>query len=59
MKPVPKPMLARLASGPFDEPGWVYEEKYDGNRALERPRGGDLVVDGEIVALGLRGASPR
>ena len=25
-------MLATLVAKPFDEPGWVYEEKYDGIR---------------------------
>jgi bifunctional non-homologous end joining protein LigD len=29
-----RPMLATLVSGPFDRPGWVYEEKYDGYRIL-------------------------
>jgi bifunctional non-homologous end joining protein LigD len=29
-----KPMLATLVSEPFDKPGWVYEEKYDGERIL-------------------------
>ena len=28
------PMLATLAAAPFDNPGWVYEEKYDGDRIL-------------------------
>ncbi|MCW5831461.1 MAG: non-homologous end-joining DNA ligase [Labilithrix sp.] len=75
-----EPMLATLAHQPFDRPGWVYEEKYDGIRAMayrdgERVRlvsrnlkditvefaevaraieplqGGDLVLDGEIVAF--------
>jgi len=27
-------MLATLAPKPFDKPGWVYEEKYDGVRIL-------------------------
>jgi bifunctional non-homologous end joining protein LigD len=27
-------MLATLVSEPFDKPGWVYEEKYDGDRVL-------------------------
>ena len=27
-------MLATLVAGPFDRPGWVYEEKYDGDRVL-------------------------
>lgn len=29
-----QPMLATLVSEPFDRPGWVYEEKYDGFRIL-------------------------
>lgn len=28
------PMLATLVAEPFDRPGWVYEEKYDGDRIL-------------------------
>jgi bifunctional non-homologous end joining protein LigD len=27
-------MLATLVAEPFDKPGWVYEEKYDGDRML-------------------------
>jgi len=29
-----QPMLATLVPEPFDKPGWVYEEKYDGDRML-------------------------
>jgi len=29
-----QPMLAALVPEPFDKPGWVYEEKYDGDRML-------------------------
>jgi hypothetical protein len=29
-----RPMLATLAAKPFDKPGWVFEEKYDGDRIL-------------------------
>ena len=29
-----KPMLATLIDQPFDEPGWLYEVKWDGYRAL-------------------------
>ena len=29
-----QPMLATLVREPFDKPGWVYEEKYDGDRIL-------------------------
>lgn len=29
-----QPMLATLVPEPFDKPGWIYEEKYDGDRIL-------------------------
>lgn len=29
-----QPMLATLVDAPFDEPGWVYEVKWDGYRAI-------------------------
>jgi len=34
-----KPMLATLVAEPFDQPGWVYEEKYDGDRILAYKEG--------------------
>ena len=34
-----KPMLATLVDEPFDRPGWVYEEKYDGYRILAYKEG--------------------
>lgn len=34
-----RPMLATLVSKPFDTPGWVYEEKYDGDRILAYKEG--------------------
>ena len=34
-----QPMLATLVSKPFDEPGWVFEEKYDGIRVLAYKEG--------------------
>src|SRR5262249_42447292 len=81
-----RPMLAENAPAAFSGPGWVFELKHDGVRALvERggdqvrlvsrtgrdirssvPEialaggalgGGDLLLDGEIVALDERGAS--
>lgn len=33
------PMLATLVAQPFDRPGWVYEEKYDGERILAYKEG--------------------
>jgi bifunctional non-homologous end joining protein LigD len=32
-------MLATLVANPFDKPGWVYEEKYDGIRVLAYKEG--------------------
>jgi bifunctional non-homologous end joining protein LigD len=29
-----QPMLATLIDKPFDEPGWIYEVKWDGYRAI-------------------------
>src|ERR1700733_6279696 len=37
-------MLATLVSGPFDEPGWVYEEKYDGIRILAYKEGSKITL---------------
>ena len=76
-----KPMQARLIESPFSHPGWIFEPKLDGYRALAYVRDGsvvlksrtgrditsqfpevvgdlqtqldgELVLDGEIVALG-------
>ena len=32
-------MLATLVRKPFDKPGWIYEEKYDGYRILAYKEG--------------------
>ena len=32
-------MLATLVDAPFDRPGWIYEEKYDGDRILAYKEG--------------------
>ncbi len=34
-----QPMLATLVEQPFDQPDWVYEEKYDGDRMLAYKEG--------------------
>ena len=39
-----KPMLATLVSEPFDRPGWVYEEKYDGYRILAYKEGQKITL---------------
>jgi bifunctional non-homologous end joining protein LigD len=36
------PMLATLVDAPFDRAGWVYEEKYDGIRALAHRNKGEV-----------------
>jgi bifunctional non-homologous end joining protein LigD len=37
-----KPMLATLVNEPFDDPGWTYEVKWDGYRALAFVKKGDV-----------------
>jgi bifunctional non-homologous end joining protein LigD len=37
-------MLATLVAEPFDEPGWVYEEKYDGDRMLAYKDGARVLL---------------
>jgi bifunctional non-homologous end joining protein LigD len=39
-----RPMLATLVDEPFDRPGWVFEEKYDGIRLLAERRAGVVRV---------------
>jgi bifunctional non-homologous end joining protein LigD len=29
-------MLATLTDGPFDDPGWIFEDKYDGSRMIAK-----------------------
>ncbi len=49
LAPPPAPMLAESADRPFSRPGWFYELKYDGIRAL-------VAVDGAAVrVVGRRG----
>ncbi len=38
------PMLATLARKPVDQPGWVYEEKYDGYRILAYKEGDHMTL---------------
>jgi len=37
-------MLATLVARPFDKPGWVYEEKYDGYRILAYKQGDQVTL---------------
>ncbi len=46
------PMLATLVKAPFHRPGWVYEEKYDGDRIL-------AYKEGDAVHLLSRDAKDR
>jgi bifunctional non-homologous end joining protein LigD len=39
-----RPMLATLIAEPFDSPGWVYEEKYDGYRLLAYKEGSRVTL---------------
>jgi bifunctional non-homologous end joining protein LigD len=39
-----EPMLATLVAQPFDKPGWVYEEKYDGDRILAYKEGARVLL---------------
>ena len=47
-------MLATLVAKPFDEPGWVYEEKYDGIRVVAYKEGEqvELLTRNEINRTG-------
>jgi bifunctional non-homologous end joining protein LigD len=38
------PMLATLVDKPFDEPGWIYEVKWDGYRALAYLNNGEVNI---------------
>jgi bifunctional non-homologous end joining protein LigD len=39
-----RPMLASLVPVPFDRPGWVFEEKYDGYRILAYKEGAKVTL---------------
>ena len=39
-----QPMLATLVREPFDRPGWVYEEKYDGYRIVAYKEGARVIL---------------
>jgi bifunctional non-homologous end joining protein LigD len=39
-----RPMLATLVSTPFQQPGWVFEEKYDGFRLLAYKEGARVTL---------------
>src|SRR5436189_2169989 len=39
-----QPMLATLTDGPFDDPNWVFEDKYDGFRMVAKIEGGKVTL---------------
>jgi bifunctional non-homologous end joining protein LigD len=48
-----QPMLATLIDAPFDDPGWVFEDKYDGFRMIAEIRGGKVALysrNGKIIS---------
>ena len=48
-----QPMLATLTDGPFDDPGWVFEDKYDGFRMVAKIEGGKVTLysrNGKIIS---------
>ena len=48
-----QPMLATLTDAPFDDKGWVFEDKYDGFRMVTKTRGGKVTLysrNGKIIS---------
>ncbi|WP_407114145.1 non-homologous end-joining DNA ligase [Bradyrhizobium sp. LMG 9283] len=48
-----QPMLATLTDAPFDDPDWVFEDKYDGFRMVSEIRGGRVALysrNGKIIS---------
>src|ERR1044072_3797389 len=48
-----QPMLATLTGAPFDDPGWVFEDKYDGFRMIAEIRRGKVSLycrNGKIIS---------
>ncbi|WFU39198.1 non-homologous end-joining DNA ligase [Bradyrhizobium sp. CB82] len=48
-----QPMLATLTDAPFDDPGWVFEDKYDGFRMVVEIRHGRVALysrNGKIIS---------
>lgn len=44
MKAFYKPMLATLVDAPFDRPGWIFENKFDGYRAIAQVENGKAEI---------------
>jgi bifunctional non-homologous end joining protein LigD len=48
-----QPMLATLTDAPFDDNGWIFEDKYDGFRMIAKVEGGKVSLysrNGKIVS---------
>src|SRR3954449_4393945 len=48
-----QPMLATLTDAPFDDPNWVFEDKYDGFRMVAEVRRGKVALysrNGKIIS---------
>jgi bifunctional non-homologous end joining protein LigD len=48
-----RPMLATLTDAPFDDPGWVFEDKYDGFRMIAEIKNGKVALysrNGKIIS---------
>jgi bifunctional non-homologous end joining protein LigD len=48
-----QPMLATLTDAPFDDTGWVFEDKYDGFRMVAKIEGGQVTLysrNGKIIS---------
>ena len=48
-----QPMLATLTDAPFNDPDWVFEDKYDGFRMVSEIRGGKVALysrNGKIIS---------
>src|SRR3978361_2392405 len=52
-----QPMLATLTDAPFDDPDWIFEDKYDGFRMVSEIRGGKVALysrNGKIISHSYR-----
>ena len=46
-------MLATLTDGPFDDPGWIFEDKYDGFRMVAKIESGKVTLysrNGQVIS---------
>jgi bifunctional non-homologous end joining protein LigD len=48
-----QPMLATLTDAPFDDKGWIFEDKYDGFRMVAKIEDGSVILysrNGKIIS---------